>query len=157
MQIIDDLESKVRVDRCRAQTEQHRKVVRITSGTSFHENIAVAAQTVFYKTLMDGAGRQCRVHWQLVATHIPIGQNDNNHTICDCFGYLRRESYKRRLQVFILTIIKTENLVPVIALIELKQLTVLDNIQYRPWQDHAVGLCAGFLKNVVLAANQCFQ
>ena len=43
-QIAQHLESKERIDRSRAETDQHRKVMRVTGRGGFHQDVAAATQ-----------------------------------------------------------------------------------------------------------------
>ncbi len=78
VQVIDDLESKVRINGRRAEADQHRKVMRVTRSTGLDNNIAIATQIILDKPLVNGTGSQGCLHGNLARYDITIGQYNND-------------------------------------------------------------------------------
>ena len=157
MQIVDHLEGKIGINSSGTKPKQHGKVMRITCSTGLDDNITIATQTILDQALMHSPGRQCRVHRYLALIDITISQYNNNGIVSHGIGYLVTKPDQGGLQVFVFRIIQAKGFISIITLVQLEQFAVLDNIQYRPRQHHPVGVGAGFLKNIVFAAEQGFQ
>ncbi len=65
-----------RIHRRRAETDQHRKVMRVTGGSGFDEDVGVAAQALFGQAMVHRTGGQRRMDRQLAGRNMAVAQHD---------------------------------------------------------------------------------
>ena len=156
-QVVQNLVSQVRIDRCCTKTEEHGEMMGIASPTGFNNDVGIATQSFLDQMVVDRTGCHQGIDRQFTFLQIFVGEDQQHLTIPDgLFRFLTNLANRLLQSLFRAVAHGNTRDLETRALI-VGNLEELGRRQNRCRQNNAVCVIGGFLEYVALGTQTGLQ